>query len=228
MIIYGIFLNIIPYVWKNYPFNPIGSAAGTTISIFIYVGLFIIGILYRLEESNLTTKEVVLIAMYSTFVGVARIPFAAIPSVQPCSFLIFCAGYVFGPLIGFAVAIITVLISNMFLGHGPWSIYQMIGWGFFGVIGGLINHSGNKPPNHKLNMVLGFIFGFLYGWLLNLWFFLNFVPEHTLRSFIATNLLNAYLDLMHAVANVIFFHFFGDRTINILYRYRNRFFFEKG
>ena len=119
MIIYGIFINLLPVVWPNYLLNPNQSALGNFISIMIYLLLFLLGMMFKVIESEMTTKQIVFIGVYGPFVALSRIPFSVLPSIQPCSYLIFCGGYVFGSLVGFCVGILTVLISNMILGHGP-------------------------------------------------------------------------------------------------------------
>ena len=226
IILYGLFLLLIPFYFSNIILNPNNSPLGLILSIMIYMGLFMLGIYYKLEESALSTKEISLIAIYSAFTAVARIPFVALPSVQPCSYLIFCAGFVFGPLIGFVIGANTALLSNFMLGHGPWTIYQMFGWGLIGIIGGLLNFSKNMRPNKYLNAVIGFILGFTYGWLLNLWFWVLFVSPLTWKSWILVNLASFYFDLSHAICNAIFLYYFGERTINMLYRYRERFLYS--
>jgi energy-coupling factor transport system substrate-specific component len=45
--------------------------------------------------------------MLSLVSAVIRIPFVAIPGVQPGTCLIICSAYVFGPLAGFVVGVMT-------------------------------------------------------------------------------------------------------------------------
>ncbi|MCP4763873.1 MAG: ECF transporter S component, partial [archaeon] len=161
-------------------------------------------------------------AVYSAFISIARIPFVGIPSVQPVSYLVFCAGYVFGPLIGFIIGGNTALISNIFLGQGIWTIYQIFAWGFIGIIGGLFGRNKNKTPNKTILAISGFILGFLYGWIMNIWSWLMITPI-SIQSFIFINLNSLPFDLAHAVANFVFLYYFGVKTINILFRYRRRF-----
>jgi energy-coupling factor transport system substrate-specific component len=184
--------------------------------------LFIITLYFKLEDKQITTKELSLIAIYSTFTAIARVPFNVIPNFTPCDFLIFCAGYVFGPLIGFIIGGNTAIISNLFLGQGPWTIYQIVAWGLVGVTGGLLNPKHNQIPNRFFIAIVGFIWGFVYGWITNIWFWL-LNPPISLTTFIATNILSFPFDLLHAIASFIFLFAFGIPTINILYRYRQRF-----
>ena len=223
IIIFAISQIILPIFYPNSIFNPYNSGFAIIMDLIIYLGFFILAIYFRLEEKALSTKEVSLIIIYSAFTAVARIPFVSLPSVQPCSYLIFSAGFVFGPLIGFIIGANTALISNFMLGQGPWTLYQIIGWGLIGIIGGLLNYTKEKRPNKWINVIIGFSLGFIYGWLLNLWFWLIFIRPLTFESWILSNISSFYFDLSHAISNGVFLYLFGKKTINILYRYRHRF-----
>jgi energy-coupling factor transport system substrate-specific component len=94
--------------------------------------LVILAFFFSFEPTAQSSKEIALISMLATMSAVLRIPFGAIPSFQPCTFLIICTGYVFGPIAGFMVGALTPLISNFFLGQGPWTLYQMLAWGLIG------------------------------------------------------------------------------------------------
>ena len=94
--------------------------------------LVILAFFFSFESVPQSSKEIALISMLATMSAVLRIPFGAIPSFQPCTFLIICSGYVFGPVSGFMVGAMTPLISNFFLGQGPWTLYQMLAWGLIG------------------------------------------------------------------------------------------------
>ena len=94
--------------------------------------LVILAFFFSFESIAQSSKEIALISMLATMSAVLRIPFGAIPSFQPCTFLIICSGYVFGPVSGFMVGAMTPLISNFFLGQGPWTLYQMLAWGLIG------------------------------------------------------------------------------------------------
>ena len=65
-----------------------------------------------------------------------RVLFAFIPNVQPVTTMTACAGVALGPRAGAAVGGIAALVSNGFLGQGPWTPWQMLGWGLVGVLGG--------------------------------------------------------------------------------------------
>jgi len=99
----------------------------TVLAIVVILAFF-----FSFESIAQSSKEIALISMLATMSAVLRIPFGAIPGFQPCTFLIICSGYVFGPVSGFMVGAMTPLISNFFLGQGPWTLYQMLAWGLIG------------------------------------------------------------------------------------------------
>jgi len=129
-------------------------------------------------------------------------------------------------MIGFIIGANTALLSNFIIGQGPWVLYQMFGWGLIGIIGGILNPKKESKPNRGVNAFIGFSLGFIYGWILNIWSWILFITPLTFKSFLLYNLSSIYMDLSHALTNAIFLYYFGNHTINILYRYRQRFLIE--
>ena len=185
------------------------------LALLVCVALF-----FEFETTATSSKEIALVAMLGTISAVLRVPFAAIPNVQPCTYLIICSGYVFGPVAGFTVGAMTALVSNFFLGHGPWSLYQMIAWGFAGLSAGYLS---KLRLNRPLLIVFGLLWGYLYGLITNIWFWTTFVYPLTLQTFILTQVNTIWFDTFHAIGNAIFLGFFGRRTIVVLNRFKERF-----
>ncbi|MEG0579465.1 MAG: hypothetical protein RR490_06075 [Niameybacter sp.] len=53
-------------------------------------------VVHHFEKRPLQAEEVILIAVLSALGAVARIPFTALPSIQPTSFIIILTGVIFG------------------------------------------------------------------------------------------------------------------------------------
>ncbi len=185
----------------------------------VLVGIIIIMII-QYETRLFSSKEISLVAIMCSVSAVSRIPFVGIPSVQPCTFLILCTGYVFGPVAGFMTGAMTAFLSNMFLGQGPWTVFQMIGWGFVGCTAGFLPKLHIKTRGLT---VFGFIWGYLYGVILNLWYWLLYVYPHTVTTFLFSMSTSFWFDTVHAVGNMIFFVLLGDKVISVLTRYKKRF-----
>jgi len=186
----------------------------------ILVILTILALFLEFEETKVSSKEIALISMLGTLAAASRIPFAAIPSAQPATYLIICSGYIFGPIAGFMIGAITPLVSNFFLGHGPWTIYQMLAWGLVG------NTAGGVSRFHldrKRLIAFGIIWGYLFGMIMNLWFWAAFVYPLTPKTFLISQLNSIWFDTAHALTNALFLGMLGPKTITILDRFRKRF-----
>jgi len=118
------------------------------------------------------------------------------------------------------VGAVTALVSNFFLGQGPWTPYQMFAWGLVGVSAAYIRR-------FKLGriwlIIFGTIWGYLYGWIMNTWFWVSFIYPLTFRTFIVYQLNSIWFDTFHAIGNAIFLGLFGMKTILILERFKKRF-----
>jgi energy-coupling factor transport system substrate-specific component len=182
--------------------------------------LVCLALFFEFESTATSSKEIALVAMLGTISAVLRVPFAAVPNVQPCTYIIICSGYVFGPTAGFAVGAMTALVSNFFLGHGPWTLYQMIAWGLAGLSAGCLSRFKLNVP---LLIAIGIIWGYLYGFITNIWFWTAFVYPLTVKTLLVTQLNTIWFDTFHAVGNAVFLGVLGSKTIAVLERFRERF-----
>ncbi len=173
------------------------------------------------ERGQITSREIVVIAMLGTIAAVVRIPFAILPGVQPTTFIVIISGFVFGARAGFMVGSTAALVSNLFLGQGPWLPWQMFAWGLAGVSAGVVK-AVYPQMNSKGLLPLCFLWGYLFGWLMNLWSWLAFIQPLTWKTFIAYGVASFWFDTSHAVGNAVFCAFFGPSFIKILRRFRRK------
>ena len=186
----------------------------------VLVVLTIAAFFFEFEASALSSKEIALVAMLGTISAVLRIPFAAIPSVQPSTYLIICSGYVFGPVAGFMVGALTALVSNFFLVQGPWTPFQMVAWGLLGVLAAYVRRLN---PGRIGLVIFGIAAGYFYSWMVNTWYWASFIYPLTFKTFMVYQLNSIWLDTFHAAGNAFFLGLFGMKTIYILERFRKRF-----
>ncbi|MBS7645507.1 ECF transporter S component [Candidatus Bathyarchaeota archaeon] len=184
--------------------------------------LAVAAVAMEFEGAPTGSKEVALVAVLGTLSALSRIPFAAIPSVQPCTYLVICAGYVLGPVQGFMTGVMTALISNLMLGLGPWTPYQMVAWGSAGLVSHLFRR-GFKGRSILPLVALGALWGFVFGAIMNLWFWTAYVYPLNPATFAATMMSSLWLDAMHSLGNIFFLSSLGGRTIRILERFQDRF-----
>lgn len=168
------------------------------------------------------TMVISVTAALAALASLGRILFASLPSVQPVTFLVLLSGYVFGSGTGFIIGMLTGLISNFFLGHGPWTLWQMIAWGICGLLGGFIGR-GKSDLAVMPFMIMSILAAYFYGIFMNTWHWLNLVYPLTWTTWAATWASSILFDTMHATGNVIFAIIFARPFFNYLVRYRNRF-----
>lgn len=202
------------------PENPLYNINWSLFSAVI-IGLAILAMFTRFEKSGTNTKEIVLIATMACLAAISRIPFAAIMSFQPTTFIVMITGYVFGAQTGFIVGAVAALVSNFFLGQGPWTPWQMFCWGMCGVAAGVL--AGKSKDFHLIKFaVLGGLCGYLFGWTMNIWHWVCFVYPLDMKTFIATYIASIPFDTLHAVGNILFAVFFGKPFYNILIRFKKK------
>jgi len=195
--------------------------------MLVIVVLIIAALLLEFEEGQVSAKQISLIAMLGTISATARVPFAAIPSVQPCTYLIICSGAVFGPTAGFMVGAVTAAVSNIFLGQGPWTVFQILGWGLAGLVSGVLfnpsSRGGALLRSRVFLAAYGILWGYLFGWILNIWHWITYIYPLTWKTFLFTQATSFGFDTMHALGNAVFLLVLGPKTIAMLTRYKKRF-----
>src|SRR5690625_4828537 len=176
----------------------------------------------RFEIRKITGREVVILAILAAIAAIGRVPFAPLPSVQPTSFVIIITGLVFGAESGFIVGAVAAIVSNIFLGQGPWTPWQMYAWGMIGMAAGLFRNTWwMKQMWGKL--LFGFVWGYLFGWFMNLWIIVSAIENFTWEFFISIYVASIYFDLAHALSNVFFLLVFSSSWIRILQRFKRKY-----
>lgn len=189
---------------------------------FIIIVCIMLPFFARFEWREVAGREVVLLAMLAAIAAVGRVPFAGLPSVQPTSFIIIIAGIVFGAESGFIVGAVAAIVSNFFLGQGPWTPWQMYAWGMMGMTAGLLRNAWwMKKTWGKL--IFGFVWGYLFGWFMNMWIIVSNVEALSWEFFIGVYVSSIYFDLAHALSNVFFIVIFGAGWIKILQRVQRKY-----
>jgi len=193
----------------------------TALAVFLLALTCLAWAFYRLEKSGLSSKEIPLIALLAAIAALGRIPFAALPGVQPTTFVVVISGFVFGGGVGFMIGAVAGLVANCFLGHGPWTVWQMLMWGACGGSAGLFGRI--FPRAGRLGLVaFAFAWGFLFGWGVNFWYWYSFVQPLSLSTWLAVSAVSFPLDAVHAAGNAVFMALLGNGCITTLRYFKKR------
>lgn len=180
-------------------------------------GLLVAGAAW-LETGPDASKEIVLVATLAAVAAAGRVLFVAVPGVQPVTVIAVAAGAALGPRAGFATGALAAFASNFFLGQGPWTPWQMLGWGACGLVGAalapLIRHRAAFAA-------VCFMLGFAFSALMDLWLWVTFWP-HTWQALTVVFAQGLSFQAAHAVGNVVIALAIGPELLRLLSRYSRR------
>lgn len=168
----------------------------------VVVGCLVV-VLSSWERSVPPLSEVVPAATLAAVACAGRVLFAAVPDVKPVSAVVIVAGASLGRRTGFLTGALAALVSNLFFGQGPWTPWQMYGWGLMGYVAGVLAHRGLLRSRASA-AVYGFLAPMAYGALLDGYSFVSFVRPPTVAGALATWAASLPFDLVHALATVAF------------------------
>ena len=189
---------------------------------FLVLGLALAAGFGWFERSRPPARVISLVAALAALAVVGRMAFAAIPNVKPTTDIVLFAGYTLGAAPGFAVGAVAALASNFFISQGPWTPWQMAGWGLVGIFGALLARAtGRRLGRMQLAVACGFA-GFLFGAVMNthLW---TLAAAHDLGTWVAISGTSLPFDLAHVAGNVTFCLLLGPPFVRALERFRRRF-----
>jgi energy-coupling factor transport system substrate-specific component len=174
------------------------------------------------ELSRPPAPVVALVAALAALAIAGRIAFAAFPNVKPTTDIVIFAGYALGPAPGFAAGALAALVSNFWFGQGPWTPWQMAGWGLCGLLGAGLALGVRNAGRLTLAAVCGFA-AIPYGLLLNFSVMASAGGEFSLQRFLVFEGRAIPFNVAHALGNVAFALLAGPAMVRMLTRFRRRF-----
>lgn len=129
-------------------------------------------------------RKITLIALLSTLAYVGRILFAWIPNVQPVTVILLIITLEIGLVEGILTASLSMFLSNIFLGMGPWTLHQIASFAIVILVFSCLKPLSRqtwKQPLLKLAFftIMAGLMGYLYGFVISIFLcisiiFLNF------------------------------------------------------
>ena len=191
-------------------------------SVLVLAAVIVAGFAWY-ERDKPPARVLALVATLAALAVVGRLAFAAIPNVKPTTDIVLFAGYALGAVPGFAVGAVTALVSNVFLSQGPWTPWQMVGWGAAGVAGAMLARVlRDREPSRLLLAAVCGAAGLVFGAWMDL-YQLTLAAHQDLETYLALSASSLPYNLAHATGNVVFCLLIGPIFIRALRRYRRRF-----
>ena len=96
------------------------------------------------ERARPSARMVAVVATLAAVAALGRDAFVALPDVKPITAITLAVGYALGPLPGFTVGALGMLASNVLLGQGPYTPWQMAAWGLVGLAGAALGRLSGR------------------------------------------------------------------------------------
>jgi len=188
---------------------------------FLIIGL-VLGVGWlAYERTRPSARMAAVVAIMAALAALGRDAFAALPDVKPITAMTLVVGYALGPLPGFTVGALGMLVSNFMLGQGPYTPWQMAAWGMVGLAGAVLGRlSGRRLGRVPLAVACGVCalaakeVMNVYTWTLG--------ASHTPAAFLAVAGQAVAYDVTDTIASFLFGLAFAPELARVLTRIRVR------
>jgi energy-coupling factor transport system substrate-specific component len=194
---------------------------------FLILGAVLVAGFAWYERSRPPSQVVALVAALAALAIAGRIAFAAVPNLKPTTDIVIFAGYALGGAPGFAVGALAALVSNFWFGQGPWTPWQMAGWGLCGILGAALALGVRNAGRLALAATCGFA-AIAYGALLNFSLMATYGGDLSWRQFGVLEARAIPFEIAHFAGNVVLALIAGPAMVRMLARFRERFEWRRG
>jgi len=186
----------------------------------------IISFFLGFEKRNPKIREIVVVAMFSAITVAARGAFYMLPNVKPMAALVILSGISFGGEAGFLVGAMSMLVSNIFFGQGPWTPWQMFAMGMPGLVAGVL--CKQEPPLTWRRRIGLCVFGFiavviLYGGIMNPASVIMYQDHVTFKMLAAAYAAGLPFDIVHGISTALFLLVGADLILEKLSRLKKKY-----
>lgn len=194
----------------------------TLLGSFLFALFALCAAFFLFERKKPQLSDLLMVATLCAIGSAGRVIFNFLPQVQPVTAIVLITGLCLGVQNGFMVGALSALVSNMVLGQGPWTPWQMLAWGAIGVLAGLL---GKTRIKHSLVFVcmIAFFSAFLFSILMDFYTVTSVGTQLTLPMALSMFGAGLLFNISHAVGNVIFIILLYKPIGKKLERIRNKY-----
>ncbi len=182
------------YLWKNRSYY---------LTSLIIILLAMLPFFIRFERKKPQVREIVLLAVMTALAVAGRAAFYWAPQFKPVCAIVILTAAAFNAQAGFITGAAAALISNIFFGQGPWTPWQMLGFGLVGFFAGILFY------DREVKTVPLLAYGFfsvliIYGLLLDTASLLIYSQDVSINALLAMYASGFVFNLIHATATLVF------------------------
>lgn len=175
---------------------------------------------FRMLSRRSGVRDLALTAFLCAIVAAVRVIFFLLPQIKPVMALTILIGAAFGGETGFLVGSGSMLLSNMLLSQGPWTVVQMLAMGVTGFLAGFLTSRGLLSSSRRSLSSFGALCALvIYGGIVNTacallwaWETLNF------RLLLGCYAAAFPADALHAASTALFLWFGAEPLLRSLNR----------
>lgn len=199
-----VYIVLIPFtIWFGY--EKLNDRKYYFISLVILI-LAMTPFFMSFEKRKIRTRELVTLSVLCALAVAGRAAFFMLPNFNPVMALVIISGVAFGMEAGFMVGAVSMLVSNMMFGQGPWTPWQMFSMGLLGFLAGIFFGKRSRQGIGRMGLsvfgALGAII--IYGGIMNPASVIMWQPQINLSMIIASYVTGFPFDVVQATATFIF------------------------
>lgn len=165
-----------------------------------------------------SVKRITFLAIMTALTTVGRLVFSLpiLPNIQPMTALLLIITLNIGIIDGLMVSVLSMLLTNMILGMGPWTILQIISFAVVILLTGFFKYfyTFGSLSNRLVFSIWALFAGFIYGFIVS---FLSF-HLYGMSNFLVYYLNGLPFDALHGVGNFGFFFILEPILVPIIKR----------
>lgn len=154
-----------------------------------------------MQKQFFSTKEIAMLALMVATCTVGRLMFQFIPNVQPMTAIFLLITLELGVLRGLIVNLLSIIITNLFLGMGVWTISQILSFSVIILVAGLFAKVAIFKRRLWLQILYSVFAGYFFGFVISI----IDTKVYGLTNFWAYYLAGLPFDTAHAMGNGAFY-----------------------
>lgn len=188
--------------------------------LLVSLGMACMALLFFLtgfEKRKTGGRRMVIVSVMTALCIVGRF----IPLFKPITALTVITAMYLGGEAGFLVGALSAALSNFYFGQGPWTAFQMLAWGFIGLIAGWM--AAPLKKHRWLLLVFGVAMGAAYSLIMDVWNVLWYGGGFDWALYAASVATALPHTILYAVSNFVFLYFlarpFGEKMERVKVKY---------
>lgn len=176
---------------------------------WLYISIIAIAELFaafaaHFEGRRPRARELAVIAALCALAVAGRAALFMVPQVKPVAAIAILAGAGLGGEAGFLVGLLSAFVSNFMFGQGPWTPWQMLGFGLVGLISGALFFASRRAKTLPMCVYGALSILFVYGPINDISEVLMYQSEPNLAMALTTLAAGFPFNVMHAAATAVF------------------------